>query len=84
MNRRRGSDTGIVESDRGLARMNQEERALSARRTRIQNRLDFLRSGGGGHGAEVEEQIAELERQEREVSLARRELHERIELARRR
>jgi hypothetical protein len=72
-----------MEGEPGLARMNQEERALSARRTRIQNRLDFLRAGGGGPGAEVEEQIAELERQEREVSEQRRELHQRIELARR-
>ena len=65
-----------------LARLNAEERMLSSRRTRLQDRIDFLRAGGGGPEADVSELIAELERQERELSRQRLELHERIEVAR--
>ena len=62
-----------------LAQLRKEERSLSARRTQLHNRIDFLRAGGGG--GEAADLIGELERQEQELSLQRRELHERIELA---
>lgn len=65
-----------------LARLNAEERSLSARRARLQDRIDFLRAGGGGPEVDVAELIAELERKEYKLSEQRRELHERIELAR--
>jgi acyl-coenzyme A thioesterase PaaI-like protein len=65
-----------------LAELNEEERAVSARRAKLHNRIDFLRAGGGGPLEEVAEVLAKLEREEREVSDYRRELHERIELAR--
>jgi hypothetical protein len=60
-----------------------KERSLSAKRTRLQDRIDFLRAGGSGPVEDQAELIAELERQEREVSRERRELHEQIEGARR-
>ena len=59
-----------------------EERALSARRTRLQDRIDFLRGGGGGPNEDVAGLIDDLLRQEREVSEQRRDVHERIEIAR--
>jgi chromosome segregation ATPase len=62
-----------------LAQLRKEERSISARRTRLHNRLDFLRAGRDGEGAE--DLIRELERQEEELSLQRRDLHERIERA---
>ena len=65
-----------------LAKLNEEERAVSARRTKLHNRIDFVRAGGGGPVADVAELLAELVREEREVSDYRRELHARIELAR--
>jgi hypothetical protein len=68
-------------SEPRLAQLRKDERSLSARRTRLHNRIDFLRSGGGGDSAEAAEQLAELERQERELSDERRALHERIEVA---
>jgi predicted nucleic acid-binding Zn-ribbon protein len=68
--------------DDGLAKLLNEERALSARRTQLQNRIDFLRSGGRGPAEDVAAQIAELVRQEQELSHQRSDLHERIELAR--
>ena len=64
-----------------LAQLRKDERSLSARRTRLHNRIDFLRSGGGGDSAEAAEQLAELERQERELSDERQALHELIEVA---
>jgi predicted nucleic acid-binding Zn-ribbon protein len=67
---------------RRLEKLLAEERALSARRTRLQDRIDFLRGGGGGPGEDVTELIEDLLRQEREVSEQRRELHERIEVTR--
>ncbi len=69
------------QNDVQLARLRKEERSLSARRTRLHNRIDFLRSGGGGDSAEAAEQLADLERQERELSDERLALHERIEAA---
>jgi chromosome segregation ATPase len=68
-------------SEPRLAHLRKEERSLSARRTRLHNRIDFLRSGGGGDSAEAAQQLADLERQERELSDERRDLHERIEAA---
>src|SRR5262245_25043841 len=59
-----------------------EERALSARRARLHNRIDFLRSGGGGPADEVAARLDGLEREEREVSTRRRELHATIAAAR--
>lgn len=64
-----------------LAQLRKEERSVSARRTLLHNRIDFLRAGGGGDPETTGELIAELERQERELSARRRELHEQIELA---
>ncbi len=72
----------VNEHVRQLEKLTAEERALSVRRSRLQDRIDFLRGGGGGPGEDVTELIEELLRQERDVSEQRRELHERIEIAR--
>jgi hypothetical protein len=65
-----------------IAALAAEERSLSARRRRVQDRIDFLRSGGRGPEEDVAEELAGLERRERELSEQRRALHEKIELAR--
>jgi hypothetical protein len=70
------------ERPRSLAQLNKEERSLSVRRTRLQTRIDFLRSGGGGAGDDVADLIAELVQEEQELSRRRRELHDQIEVAR--
>ena len=75
-------ENGSGERPRSLAQLNKEERSLSARRVRLQNRIDFLRSGGRGAVHEVAEEIAELVEEERELSRRRRELHDHIEVAR--
>jgi hypothetical protein len=68
-------------SEPRLAQLRKEERSLSAKRTRLHQRIDFLRAGGGGDSPESAELLADLERQERALSDERRELHERIEAA---
>jgi hypothetical protein len=75
-------DSREPDRSRTLAELNEEERAVSARRAQLHNRIDFLRAGGGGPLEEVADVLAKLEREEREVSDYRRELHARIELAR--
>ena len=59
-----------------------EERSLSARRARLQNRIDFLRSGGGGSAGEVADTLEDLVTEEREVSTRRRALHAEIDAVR--
>jgi hypothetical protein len=82
------SDTDLVEDaarerPRSLAQLNKEERSLSARRTRLQRRIDFLRAGASdGSVEDVAALLAELEEEERELSRRRRELHDHIEVAR--
>lgn len=64
-----------------LERLQEQESALSARRTRLHDRIDFVRSGGAGDGPAAETLLEELLRQERELSELRRELHRQIEAA---
>ena len=64
-----------------LARLEQEERAISQRRRRLHERIDFIR----GNGAQDEESLERLEKlvaEERDVSHSRRELHGRIDALR--
>ena len=64
-----------------LERLESEERALSARRRRLQDRIDFIRSGRAPEGLDA----GELERlldEERELSRRRAELHGQIDAIR--
>jgi type III secretory pathway lipoprotein EscJ len=72
-------DAETLNGEEQLAQLRKEERSLSVRRTRLHNRLDFLRAGG--YPGQSNETIADLERQEQEISRQRHEVHERIELA---
>ena len=74
-------DEEARDSDTQLAQLRKEERSISARRTRLHNRIDFLRAGGSGLPGQDADLLEELERQEKEISRERRELHERIERA---
>jgi hypothetical protein len=57
-----------------LARLEAEARALSTRRRRLRDRIDFLR-GGGDESDELQAVIDE----ERQVSANRSDLHRRID-----
>lgn len=73
-------DTGTSNSQYQLAQLRKEERSISARRTRLHDRIDFLRNGGGGVNADENARtLADLESNERELSQRRLELHEQIE-----
>lgn len=63
---------------RDLARLEQEERAVSQRRRRLHERIEFIR-GNGAQDAESLERLAKLEAEEKEVSQQRRDLHGRID-----
>jgi len=57
-----------------------EEQSLSRQRARLQDRIDFIRSGGSGlsSAAQVEEQLRRLLDKERALSERRSELHTKI------
>jgi chromosome segregation ATPase len=73
---------GMSEPAHRIRELEAEERSLSARRARLQNRIDFLRSGGGGPLDEVAGTLDALVDEEREVSTRRRALHAEIETVR--
>ncbi|MBM3678914.1 MAG: hypothetical protein FJW96_13705 [Actinobacteria bacterium] len=57
-----------------------EERRISDRRRRVQDRLDFLRSGGAVTSDGSTELVDKLTADEREVSEERRQVHVVIDL----
>ena len=63
-----------------LAALQAEERALSRQRAKLQDRIDFIRAGGGGSAsaAQVEDQLRLLLEKERVLSKRRAELHSQI------
>lgn len=64
-----------------LARLEQEERAVSQRRRRLHERIDFIR-GSAADDSESVERLEKLVAEEKDVSLRRRELHGRIDALR--
>ena len=63
-----------------LGRLQAEERSLSRQRTRLQDRIDFIRAGGSGSASasQVEEQLRLLLEKERVLSERRSEVHSQI------
>ena len=64
-----------------LARLEEEERAVSLQRRRLQDRIDLFLGGGATHDVAGEE-MQELRARERELSERRSEIHDRIDLLR--
>jgi hypothetical protein len=65
-----------------LRELEELERSLSRERTRLQQRIDFVRAGTGAPGSAEAEQLRRLEERERELSQRRRTLHRQIDNAR--
>ena len=67
-------------SAEGLEGLQAEERSVSRQRKRLQDRIDFIRSGGGGSASasQVEEQLRALLEKEGALSKRRSELHSQI------
>ena len=63
-----------------LAKLQAEERSLSLKRSRLQDRIDFIRGGGSGsaNAAQAEEQLRVLLEKERELSERRSDVHSQI------
>ena len=63
-----------------LVKLHAEERSLSRQRSRLQDRIDFIRGGGSGSAsaAQVEEQLRVLLEKERELSERRSAVHSQI------
>lgn len=64
-----------------IQRLAEEERRLSARRTTLHLRIDFLRGGGYAHLDASVDQLRTLEHEEREISSRRHEVHAHLERA---
>jgi hypothetical protein len=62
------------DATRPLEELEEEERAISKRRRRLHDRIEFLAGSGMGE-PDAEERLALLVEEEREVSRHRRELH---------
>jgi predicted nucleic acid-binding Zn-ribbon protein len=71
-----------AEDARRLARLESEERALSSKRRRLHDRIDFLRSSGATPTDDGDPRLQQLQEEEREVSQRRRELHAEIDVLR--
>jgi len=71
-----------MDVDEVLHVLEEEERALSRRRTRLHRRIDFLHSGGYAH-FDTATEMGKLLELERELSERRRLLHAEIDVARR-
>jgi hypothetical protein len=63
-----------AEIEEQLERLEEEERALSAKRRRLHDRMDIFAGATGAEGAAATERRSE----ERAISERRRELHEQI------
>ena len=67
------------DDSRLLAQLEIEERRISAKRLRVQDRIDFMRSGAAVESDDHNEKLRQLEEEERLVSARRRELLEAID-----
>jgi predicted nucleic acid-binding Zn-ribbon protein len=59
--------------------LEEHERALSAERRRLQDRIDFVRATGATQSLAESDQLRHLEERERELSARRRSLHRQID-----
>ena len=65
-----------------LRELEELERSLSKERTRLQERIDFVRAGTGTADESAAGQLKRLEERERDLSQRRRALHRQIDAAR--
>ena len=72
---------GDAELDELIAELTREERRLSAHRTSLHRRIEFLHGGGYAHLDASAQQLVELRKEESEVSSARRALHAHLDRA---
>ncbi|MFN8222429.1 MAG: hypothetical protein U0R50_04170 [Gaiellales bacterium] len=64
-----------------IARLSEAEQHLSAKRTALHKRIDFLGTGGYAHLDASAEQLTTLQKEDRELSEERQALHSRLDTA---
>ena len=69
------------ELDELVASLFAEEKRLSAKRTSLHKRIDFLRTGGYAHLDASAEQLSTLQAEDRALSDQRQEIHARVDAA---
>jgi hypothetical protein len=78
-----GVDDVTALSDNELTRLitqlERDEQSVSRRRTRLHNRIDFLRSGGFASAEPGEDPLDQLLEEDRKISAQRLDLHYRID-----
>ena len=74
--------TSASDDAKRLALLEREERVASAKRRRLQDRIDFMRSGGDTGSTSEKERLRLLLEEERELSERRRQLHIEIDALR--
>jgi hypothetical protein len=67
-----------------LSQLEAEERTISSRRRRVQDRIDFVRSGRAIDSPDAIAQLERLLEEEGDLSSRRRELHAEIDIVRKR
>jgi len=72
---------GDKELDELIASLFAEEKRLSAKRTSLHKRIDFLRSGGYAHLDASAEQLDTLKAEDRTLSEERQAIHARVDAA---
>ena len=65
-----------------LTQLSDDEKQLSRRRDALHRRIDFVRSGGGGHDGASAELLESISGEERHVSKERQALQRRIDALR--
>jgi hypothetical protein len=58
-----------------------EEKRISAKRTTLHQRIDFLKSGGYAHLDASAEQLTTLQEEDRLLSVERQKIHARVDAA---
>jgi hypothetical protein len=72
---------GNASLDELVATLFAEEKRISARRTTLHRRIDFLNSGGYAHLDASAEQLTTLQEEDRLLSEQRTEIHSRVDAA---
>jgi hypothetical protein len=67
--------------DQLVATLFAEEKRISAKRTTLHQRIDFLKGGGYAHLDASAEQLTTLQEEDRQLSVARQEIHSRVDAA---
>jgi len=73
------ADLSDRDLDRLMTQLERDELSASRRRTKLHDRIDFIRTGGFASAEPGDDPLEELLTEERELSAERHDLHSRID-----